>query len=182
VVRAAVDVTAASAGWVMGRTADGARLQVVAAASQVGGTIDISGLVGSEVAADAGTAGFVLASGQPLALSSAGADPRPAEGIPGLLGHRPATVLCIACEVDEGVLGVIELVDKGGGSAFSFDDVEFATVLAGIAGAALEASGTTTAAVAAPAALGLNLQRLADADPARYGVVAAVVTTLLERD
>lgn len=176
IVKAAVDVTAASGGWLLAR--DGGRLTVRAAA---GVEIDTAPLTGVSIDEGSGTSGFVIASGQPLALSARADDPRLAEGIAAHLGRRPSTVLCVACEAGDNVVGALELIDKAGGAAFSFDDVELATLLASIGAVALAATRTETVSVATPAALGHDLARLADIDPARYELVAAAVGALLDR-
>ena len=176
VLHAAVDVTAAGAGWVLARTSRGDDLEVVAVRS---GAVDASGAQGARVPIGSGTAGYVVASGQPLALSGAADDPRLAEGVGELLPRAPTTVLCVACEVGDEVVGALELVDKTGGVAFSFDDVELATLLAGIAGVALAAPEGRARAVASPGELAADLHRLAETDPARYVTVAAALSALL---
>ena len=178
VLRAAADVTAAGAGWLLAHDRAGDALEVAAVHSSA---TDAAAVLGATVPATAGTAGYVVASGQPLALSGAADDPRLAEGVPALLGRRPTTVLSVACEVGDDVVGVLELVDKAGGGSFSFDDVELATLLAGIGGVALTARGTAPAPVASPAELAADLQRLADADPTGYAAVASTLSALLAR-
>jgi sigma-B regulation protein RsbU (phosphoserine phosphatase) len=177
IVKAAVDVTAASGGWILGR--DGGRLLVRAS---TGTGIDTSPLEGVSIEEGSGTSGFVIASGQPLALSARADDPRLSEGIAAHLGLRPSTVLCVACEAGDTIVGALELIDKAGGAAFSFDDVELATQLASIGAVALAERDHAPVTVASPATLGNDLHRLADADPARYAVVAAAVGALLDRD
>jgi len=176
IVKAAVDVTAASGGWILAR--DSGRLTVRAAA---GVDIDTAPLAGVSIDEGSGTSGFVIASGQPLALSARADDPRLSEGIAAHLGRRPSTVLCVACESGDNVVGALELIDKSGGATFSFDDVELATLLASIGAVALASGEQAQTAVVSPASLGNDLVRLADADPARYAVVASAVGALLDR-
>lgn len=178
IVKAAADVTGATAGWVVG--VDGDRLAVRALAGDAP-----ESLVGTHVAAGAGAAGYVVASGQPLALASRAGDPRAAEGLAAALGRLPGSVLCVPCETEEAVVGALELIDKVGGGSFSFDDVELATLLAGIAGAALAAPVAGAAGVPAPpspAELAAGLARLASEAPARYAAVAEVVVALAGGD
>ena len=170
---ASVAATAASYGWLV--VSDARVMRVIAAA---GG--DRPGeLLGEVVAAGAGTLGFAVASGQPLALNLPHGDPRLFEGLLSRLSGRPSAVLCVPCTADEGVVGGLELVKVGDG-AFSFDDLELATLLASIAGVALAAGGPRPA-VATPAELSGDLGRLAATDPARYAAVAAAVEALLAR-
>ena len=85
----------------------------------------------------AGTVGYVVSSGQPMAIAPRGADPRLSEGLGARLGRMPASLLCVPCHHEDAIVGALELVDKAGGAPFSIDDVELVTLLGGIAGAAL---------------------------------------------
>ncbi len=172
VLSSAGAVTAAAQGWLLEPHGD--QLEVVAVIG-AGGE-----LVGTRVGAEGSTAGYVLASGQPVAMMPRPDDPAVGGGVAGHLGLVPASVLCVPCAHDDDVLGVIELVDKAGGGAFSFDDVEVVTVLAGIAGAALR-DRDPGVDVRSADELGAELRQLAGADPAGYVRVATVVEALLAR-
>lgn len=174
IVDAATDATAAAEGWILAPRDE--RLHVLAAAGDRPGQ-----LLGTSVPAGEGTAGYVVASGQPLALAPRADDARATSGVAGLLGLRPASVLCVPCTSDDSVAGALEVVDKAGGGRFSLDDVELATLLGGIAGAALEEIAGTTPTVPTPAELAGGLERLAGAEPARYTALAAAVSALLDR-
>jgi GAF domain-containing protein len=167
----AVDATAATTGWLL--SLEGDVLRVVAAGGEEPGK-----LLGTSVPAVSGTAGFVVASGQPLALSSLGGDARLSEGMAAVVGHPFENVLCVPCGTDEVVAGALELVDKQGAASFSFDDVELATLLAGIAGVALAKRGRMSH-VPSPAEIAGDLERLAATDPARYATIASLVSVLL---
>jgi GAF domain-containing protein len=171
VVEAAVHATGAAAGWLVGGEGDGQR--VVAAGGGGAGE-----LLGRRAGPGEGIAGFVVASGQPLALSRLENDPRLRGGVEGLLRWRPRSVLCVPCTSDDAVLGALELVDKGAGGAFTFDDLELVTLLAGIAGRAL-AADHGGGPVPTPAELGAELGRLLAIDPRRYRAVAAVISGLI---
>lgn len=174
-VRAAVDATAATAGWVL--AVDGDELAVAAAAGEIG---DLGQAVGRRFPATAGTAGYVAASGQPLAMAVRADDPRFAEGVAASLGWTPAAVACVPCDTGEAVVGVLELVDKRGAPTFSFDDVEQATVLASIAAAALLFPRDGGAPdPPAPDELAGALDDLAATDPGRYALVAPLVRALI---
>ena len=173
--QAAMASTAAAAGWLL--AVDGDQLRVVAAA----GGSDPGTLLGRTLPAGSGSAGFVAASGQPLAISLRPDDPRFAEGMTALTGRAPSSVLAVPCSTDDGVAGVLELVDKAGGAPFSIDDVELASVLADVAGVALTTGAGAAPPVATPAHLAAGLERLAVADPARYAAVAVSVEALLAR-
>jgi GAF domain-containing protein len=114
-----------------------------------------------------------------MALATRPDDPRLSSGVVAAIGHPPATVLCIPCESGDGVNGVLEIVDKVDGAMFSFDDVELATLLAGVAGVAIEAEGSDRRAAPSPDELAGELRRLAAADPNRYGAVASVLAAVI---
>ena len=171
-VGAAVVATASSKGWVL--ALHSGELHVVAAVGEGAGD-----LMGTKIPTGSGTAGFVASSGQPMALAPRSGDVRIDEGLTALLPGRPTSILSVPCGGDD-VLGVLELVDKVGGGPFSFDDVELATLLAGIAGAALETTGADVTA-RPPAELAAELARLASADPEGYARLAAVIDALLAR-
>jgi sigma-B regulation protein RsbU (phosphoserine phosphatase) len=173
--QAAVAATGASDGWLL--AVEDAGLRVVAVAGAGAGTPVLAAVV----PAGAGSAGFVAASGQPLAMAPRGDDPRFSEGTAQLLGRRPSSVLSVPASNEDGVVGVLELVDKAGGGTFSFDDVEIATMLAEIAGVALTAEHSAGPPVPRPAELGGELERLSATDPARYSAVASAVAALLAR-
>jgi GAF domain-containing protein len=174
IVDAATDATAANEGWVLAPR--GERLHVLAAAGDRSGQ-----LLGASVDAGEGTAGYVVASGQPLALAPRSDDPRATSGVAALVGLRPTSVLCVPCAGDDSIAGALEVVDKAGGGRFSLDDVELATLLGGIAGAALAETTGSASAVPAPAELAGSLERLAGTEPSRYAALAAAVSALLDR-
>ncbi len=173
IAAAARDATGAAAGWVLALRGD--RLLAVGTAGERAGE-----LLGSDMALGVGTAGFVISSGQPIALVPRGADPRLSDGLGARLGRDPTSVLCVPCMHEDVILGALELIDKAGNGSFSFDDVELVTLLAGIAGAALAAGGTEPN-VRPPAELGAELAHLSGSDPAAYARLATVVDALLAR-
>jgi GAF domain-containing protein len=164
-------VTASTQGWILAPQGD--QLEVIAA-------IGSGDVVGTRVPSESGTAGYVLASGQPVAMMPRADDPASGEGVVAALGIRPTSVLCVPCAHDDEVVGVLELVDKSGGGAFTFDDVELATVLATIAGAALVDRGPGVSVRSADE-LGAELHQLSGSDPAAYVRVATVIEALLTR-
>ena len=114
-----------------------------------------------------------------MALSPRADDPRAAEGVAAIIGRRPSSVLCIPCESDDGVAGVLEIVDKADHAMFSFDDVELATLIAGVAGIAIETVGASRSRAPAPDELAGELRRLGANDPNRYEVVASLIAALI---
>lgn len=173
IARAALDATGAEASWVLGL--EGERLRAVGAAGPRAGE-----LLGAELPVGVGTAGYVVSSGQPMAVAPRGADARLAEGLGARLGRVPASVLCVPCHNDDAVVGALELVDKAGGGPFSFDDVELVTLLGSIAGTALGVAGAEVT-VRPPAEFAAELVQLATSDPAAYARLSVVLEALLAR-
>jgi GAF domain-containing protein len=167
---AACTATGASAGWIIAVTGD--QLSVVAALGPLGGRV--RGLV---VDID-GSAGFVAASGQPMALTPRPGDQNVVGGVLGAIGVVPTSLLSLPCIDGDDVVGVMELVDKASGDRFGFDDVELATLLASVAGPALRHRNDAPSA-ASPEVLATQLRHLATDDPARYAQVAWVLAQLL---
>ena len=170
IVRAAVEATGATRGWLV--APEGAILRVIAAA---GG--DRPGdLVGIEIAAGVGTAGLVIAGGQPMAVALREGDEQFAQVV-AVAGTSPKSILSVPCGDDE-IVGALELIDKRGATNFAFDDVEVATMLADIAAAAIVVA-IGGVAPPSPAQLAAELDRIAADEPARYGVVAKLISALL---
>jgi GAF domain-containing protein len=178
VCESAVDATAATVGWL--GIVDGDDVVVVAASAD-DATLAAS-MVGHRLVGRTGSVGFVLQSGQPMAVQPAGrstsgsAGDEPAEV---LLGRAPLSLLCVPCSGATDAVGVLQVLDKAGGGAFSFDDVEVVTLLGSVMGAAFLDAGNIVDDVPVPGRLTSELTGLADADPARYATVARIVDSLL---
>lgn len=173
VVQAAVGATGAARGWIVVPT-DG-HLRVVAAGGERPGDA-----LGAVVPAGAGSAAFVVESGQSLAFAARARDPRVTAGVAAALGRPPTSVLCVPCVAGDEILGALEVVDSSAGT-FTVDDVEAVTMLGGIGGAALAERDDGPAAVPDPAELSAEIAGLAADDPARYALVATVLRDLLAR-
>ena len=142
IVRAAVNATGATVGWLAALDDDA--LRVVAAA----GTDAPVDLVDARVAAG-GAARSCSRPANPWRSSRGVTTPssrkvsRPrSESCP----HR----CCVCRAVTIRCWAALELIDKDGGGSFSFDDIEIATLLAGIAGAALSSDATRCGALRRP--------------------------------
>ena len=173
IVQSAVEATGARDGWLAAVDDAADELVVVAAVGDAGRT-----LLGATVGEDEGFGGFVVGTGQPVALAPAADDPRFAHGLAARLGRQPRSLMCVPCEYDDVVVGAVELVDKAGGN-FSLDDLALVTVLADVAAAALRSGEGGPALIATPAELGRQLEELATADPVRYALVAELIATLM---
>jgi len=165
--RAAVGATA---GWIVGARDGGATVVVVSG--------DV-GALGPGARVEGGSATYVMASGQPLAVAPRPGDTYVATGAVALIGRTPEALLSLPCLFGEDAVGALELAGKDGGGRFSLDDLELATSFADIAGPALASAGATTADVASPDQLAAELRRLERDDPDRYRQVAWAVGALL---
>lgn len=175
IVQSMVDATGAGAGWIA-TVVDGTELAVVAVAATDLTLVDRA--LWQRTPIGTGAAGMVVQSGQPVALTASSGstiDPWAAT----LTGRAPPSLVCVPCHDGDQPVGALQLVDKIAGGPFSFDDVEIATLLGPIIGAALAEGAGAATRVASPEQVGGDLARLADADPARYAAVAQVVAALL---
>jgi GAF domain-containing protein len=89
-----------------------------------------------------GVAGMVALSGQAMAISDAGGDPRFATDIAEGVGYIPQTLLCVPLFYGERVIGALELLDKHDGGTFTAADIDAAARFANIAAVALQLSRT----------------------------------------
>jgi GAF domain-containing protein len=87
-----------------------------------------------------GIAGWVAATGQPVAISDASQDPRFAAGIAGAIGYVPKSVLCIPLRSADAVMGVVEIFDKENGQPFTTGDMDLLAQFASQAAVAIEQS------------------------------------------
>jgi GAF domain-containing protein len=168
VLEAVAAATGAGAAWVIDtRQAPWTIVDGVGGAARLSGTAWPTG----------GVVSFVVESDQPVALvPRTGVDL--SADVEAVLGSRPTALLVVPCSVDTGTVAALGLVDKAGGGAFSFDDVELASMLGPVAGAALTAARAPD--VPAAATLGAALARLSNANPARYERVARTVAAILD--
>jgi GAF domain-containing protein len=174
VVTAAVDATGATAGWLLEHH-DG---DLVVVAVHGGTPAWATSLLGRHAGATTGSAALVVQSGQPVALQPGSGSLDDELGTE-LLQRSPVSLVCVPCLDGDAVVGALQLVDKAGGGPFDFDDVELASLLGTIAGAALREVGAVAVDAPTPERLGRDLARLADADPARFAAAATVVEALL---
>ncbi len=98
------------------------------------------GVVGLAIEAGAGVAGYVFSTGQPLALSDVARDARFGRATAEQTGYVPRSLLAVPLVDDEGILGVLEVLDKRGQAGFDLRDVELATVFARQATVAIRSS------------------------------------------
>jgi len=170
ICEAACAGTGASTAWVVEIIGDRLRVAASTGASASlarGRSVDVSG-----------TVGYVAASGQPMAITPRPGDTHLTGGLLGALDLEPSAVVAVPCHDDGEVVGVLEVIVERQGARFSFEDVELASLLAGVAGPAITQRAGTTAAPS-PEVLTAQLRSLASDAPARYAQVALVVQQLL---
>jgi Nif-specific regulatory protein len=88
--------------------------------------------------ADRGVAGAVLRSGQPMVVNDAENDPRIYRAVDDRTGVRTHSILCVPLRTPQGVIGVLQAVNRRGGQSFSEDDRSFLEGLAGSVAISLE--------------------------------------------
>jgi len=88
--------------------------------------------------ADQGIAGAVLRSGEPARIDDASVDPRFYADIDRHTGLSTRSILCAPLPTQRGTLGVIEVVNRRGGGAFSDGDLSLLAALAGSVAVAIE--------------------------------------------
>jgi GAF domain-containing protein len=98
------------------------------------------GVVGLAIGSSEGVAGYVFSTGQPLALSDVASDARFGRQTAEQTGYVPRSLIAVPLVDDEGILGVLEILDKRGDGGFDLHDVELATVFARQATVAIRSS------------------------------------------
>lgn len=97
-------------------------------------------IAGLRIPAGHGIAGWVVSSGQPIALQDVARDPRFARDVADQIGYTPSSILAMPLETEREMLGVIEVLDPHGGGAGEARDLELLAVFARQAALAIENS------------------------------------------
>ena len=87
-----------------------------------------------------GIAGWVAATGQPVAIEDASQDPRFAVNMARSIGYIPKSVLCVPMRSGETIIGVVQLFDRADGQPFQAADEELLANFASQAAVAIEQS------------------------------------------
>ena len=93
-------------------------------------------IVGMAIDAAAGIAGYAFATGQPLAVADVSADPRFDRSIAEATGYAPSSLLAVPLLDERGTVGVLEALDRRGGT-FTLHDLDLAAALAAVATSAV---------------------------------------------
>jgi GAF domain-containing protein len=89
-------------------------------------------VVGMAIEPGVGIAGYVFTTGQPLAVADVAADPRFERAVAEATGHVPSTLLAVPLSDETGTLGVLEALDRQGGT-FTLRDLDVAASIAAVA-------------------------------------------------
>jgi GAF domain-containing protein len=87
-------------------------------------------VIGLRIPAGQGIAGYVAATGQPMAISDVGQDTRFARATAEKTGYVPRSILAMPLLLDDRVIGVIEVLDKINAAAFGMQDMELLALFA----------------------------------------------------
>jgi GAF domain-containing protein len=98
------------------------------------------GVVGLAIGSSEGVAGYVFSTGQPLALSDVERDARFGRAAAERTGYVPRSLIAVPLIDDEGVIGVLEVLDKRGEGGFDLRDIELASAFARQATVAIRSS------------------------------------------
>ncbi len=130
---AAVTVTEAQAASIAIHDPVADRLVFVAASGPAAGDV-----VGLSIPTDVGIAGYAFTTGQPLAVAEVATDPRFDRTVAEATGYVPTTLLATPLTDATGTVGVLEVLDRRGGT-FTLRDLDTAAALATAATAAIRA-------------------------------------------
>jgi len=97
-------------------------------------------VVGMRIPVGEGIAGYVVMTGQPLAVSSVQEDPRFARETAHKTGYVPRSILAMPLVHEDHAIGVIEVLDKIDAASFGIQDMELLGIFARQAAIAIRAS------------------------------------------
>ena len=97
-------------------------------------------VVGMSIPVGQGIAGYVVMSGQPLAVSSVQEDPRFARDTAQKTGYVPRSILAMPLLYGDRPIGVIEVLDKIDAASFGMQDMELLGIFARQAAIAIRAT------------------------------------------
>jgi GAF domain-containing protein len=151
------------------------------------GAADVTGM---RIPATAGLAGWVVQSGQPIAISDVTSDPRFSRQVAEQTGYVPQAILAVPVQAGHRMLGVLSLLDRDARRPGAEQDMALLSLFADQAAlalasvAAFSALGRVLLAALAQAAgddpgddLSQALRRAADALPAADADLAALATS-----
>jgi GAF domain-containing protein len=135
IVDATVTLFDAEAASIASFERDPDRLEFLVAAGAQG-----AGAIGLSVPPSHGIVGYVFSTGQALALSDVGSDPRFDRATAARTGYIPRSIAAVPLVGDDHTLGVLQLLDKRSSPTFSIRDMELLAAFARQAAAAIAAA------------------------------------------
>ena len=120
-------------------------------------------LVGLKFPLNQGIAGYVVMTGQPLAISNVRQDARFNQDFAKSTGYMPNSILAMPLRADERIIGVMEVLDKIDATSFGIQDMDLLGMFAHQAAIAIDQSQRMDQI---KDALVSGLKRLATAEPA----------------
>jgi GAF domain-containing protein len=96
--------------------------------------------VGTRIRSGTGIAGWVVSTGQPMALSKLRDDQRFARDVAEQSGYMPDEILAVPVATDDGVLGVLEVLDRDTRRPDADNDMRLLTLFANQAALAIQSS------------------------------------------
>ena len=99
-----------------------------------------AGAIGLSVPPNQGIAGYVFSTGQAIALSDVGSDPRFDRRTAERTGYVPRSIAAVPLVDEAGTVGVLQVLDKRDSPTFSLQDMELLAVFATQAAAAITAA------------------------------------------
>jgi GAF domain-containing protein len=121
-------------------------------------------LVGMKFPLDKGIAGYVVMTGQPIAISNVRQDPRFNQDFAKSTGYVPNSILATPLLAGERVIGVMEVLDKIEAASFGMQDMSLLGLFANQAALAIQQSQQMDQI---RDTLELGLKRLASTDPSQ---------------
>jgi GAF domain-containing protein len=97
-------------------------------------------VVGQRIPLDAGIAGYVAMTGQPIAISDVRRDPRFEQDFAESTGYVPDSILAMPLVWEGRVIGVMEVLDKVDAPSFGMQDIELMGIFAQQAAIAIRQS------------------------------------------
>jgi len=97
-------------------------------------------LVGTRFPLNQGIAGYVVMTGQPLAISNVRQDKRFNQDFAKSTGYVPKSILAMPLKIDEKVIGVMEVLDKISAASFGMQDMDLLGTFAHQAALAIDLS------------------------------------------
>lgn len=140
------------------------------------------GAIGLAFPSGEGIAGYVFATGQPLAVGDVAADPRFDRASAERTGYVPRSILAVPLVDDDGVVGVMEVLDRRSEDRFALRDLELAAVFARQAIVAVRASQVERATTALLRQALVRLAADPDADADALAAVVAEAAAGLDAD